>query len=451
MATRTTAKQGATAGTAALAINGGLKACPSFEAPREPKVGVDEFMALARRFGFAPEALERIRNVVSNTDLPPAGPNLARYWTADPKPPAGEVYEAAVKAKFGVKYALPVSCGTAALHAALVGIGVGPGKEVIVPAVGFLATSMAVAFTGGTPVFTDIDTSFQMDPTKLEKLITPRTVAVVPTHHWGGVCDLAPILQVARQHNLKVIEDCAQSPGGKYQGRYVGTWGDFGCFSISAYKLIGGGESGLLVANDQRLFERACQLAEAGGLWRPDRFGPPRYEGELFPGLNYRLSDLEAAINVVQLGKMDDYVRRHNAVRRAILQDLKTYREIEPEKSNDREGEPGYIMRFFAATPELGQQVAAALTAEGVGASCRGCNPKPDWHIYHYMFPLAGQHADRIKRGLCPVADDLWERVVMIGLDQWLTPNDCRQVAAAINKVLGAYCTADSAAKKWLG
>jgi len=108
------------------------------------------------------------------------------------------------------------------------------------------------------------------------------------------------------------------------------------------------------------------------------------------------------------------------------------------------------MMRFFAATPELGQQIAAALTAEGVGASCRGRNPKPDWHIYHGMFPLAGQHAERIRRGLCPVADDLWERVVMLGLDQYWTPADCRQVAGAINKVLAAYCTADPAAPKWL-
>ena len=431
-----------------LAIDGGPKACAGFAGKVEPKIGVDDFLAIAKRFGFSEPAMKRIRAAVDDADLPVGGPTLSRFYTTNPKPAAGEVYQEAAKKKFGVKYAIPVSSGTGALHAAYVGVGVGPGTEVICPAVGFLATSMAVCLAGGTPVFCDIDTSMQLDPSKVEASITKRTVAVVPTHHWGGVADLDPIVAVARRHKIKVVEDCAQAPGGKYKGRYVGTVGDAGCFSISAYKLIGASESGLLLTNDLRTYERAYQLAEAGGLWRPNRFAAPRYEGELFPGTNYRMSELEAAVDLVQLGKMDGIIRRNNAAKRTVLKGLNPYREIEPEKSNDREGEPGYVLRFFPQTPELGQKIAAALAAEGVGAFCRGRNPGPDWHIYHDMFPVTLQLG--IKRGVCPVADGLWERVVSVGIDQWWTTADCRNVAKAINKVLSAYCTEDPKAKKWL-
>jgi dTDP-4-amino-4,6-dideoxygalactose transaminase len=432
---------------ARLAMEGGPKACAQFEAAGEPKIGVEEFFSIAQRFGFSDAALQRLRAAVTNADLPPGGPMLGRYH-GSPAPTCGERYEAAAKAKFGVKYALPVSSGTGALHAAFVAVGVGPGTEVIVPATGFIATSAAVCLAGGRPVFCDVDRSMQMDPTKIEALITPRTVALAPTHHWGGVCDMDPIMAIARRHKLKVVEDCAQSPGGKYRGRYVGTFGDVGCFSISCYKIIGGGESGLVLTNDQRLYERAAQLAEGGGLWRgADRFAPPRYDGELFVGTNYRMSELEAAVDLVQLGKLDDVVRRYNTVRRQIVAGLQTFREIEPETNNDPAGAPGYQLRFYPQTIALAAKIARALQAEGIHALCRGANPQPDWHIYHEMFPVTLQHP--APRGQCPVADDLWERGVVLCLDQWYTPNDCRQIAQGMNKVFAAYGTPDPKANTW--
>jgi 8-amino-3,8-dideoxy-alpha-D-manno-octulosonate transaminase len=112
------------------------------------------------------------------------------------------------------------------------------------------------------------------------------------------------------------------------KNRYVGTLGDAGCFSISAYKIVGGGEGGLMLTNDPRVWERANQLAECGGLWRPDRFAPPRYDNEIFCGTNYRMSELEAAVDVVQLGRLPATVRRSNAVKLRILKQLKTFREI---------------------------------------------------------------------------------------------------------------------------
>ena len=297
-------------------------------------------MSVAERFGFSRAVLDRIRAAISDEDLG-IGPNLARYVTAAPPKTKGEALEKLARETFGVSYALGVSSGTAALHCAFVAAGVGPGTEVICPAIGFYATAGAVVQSKAIPVFCDVDASLGMDPTKVEDLITPRTVAIAPTHVMGSVCDLDPILEIAREHRLKVIEDCAQSPGARYKGRYVGTYGDLGCFSISAYKIIGGGEAGLVLTRDERLWQRVYQVAECGGLWRPDRFAAPRYEGELFSGTNYRLSELESAVDVIQLGKMPDVVRRYHTVKMSVLRELKSFREIAPQKLNDPEGRSG--------------------------------------------------------------------------------------------------------------
>jgi 8-amino-3,8-dideoxy-alpha-D-manno-octulosonate transaminase len=450
-----------------LALQGGLKAVSHLEGKGRPKIGVEEFMALARRFGFSARTLERIRAAASAEDMG-AGPFLANYY-ANLKETCVQAFERVARETFGAKYAIGVSSGTAALHAAFVAAGVGPGKEVICPAIGFFATAAAVVTAKGVPIFCDVDESLHMDPRKIERLITPRTAAIAPTHVQGGVCDMGAIMRIARRHRLKVIEDCAQSCGGRFKGRWVGTFGDLGCFSISAYKIVGGGEGGLVITNSKRLWERASQLAECGGLWRPVRFAPPRYKGELFCGTNYRMSEIEAAVDAVQLRKMPAAVRRFRAVKTRVLKRLKTYREIAPQRLNDPAGEVGYTLRFFPQTLELAEQISRALNAEGISCWARGRNAAPDWHQYSFMFPVTlkcgttqedcpfqcpvyRRAGGRVQyaRGDCPVADDLFDRVVTVSLNQWYTAGDCRRIAAGINKVLSAYCTQDPRAPEWL-
>ena len=434
-----------------LAINGGPTAMTEMTGKPQPKIGVEEFLSIAERFSFTPDAIARIRAAVSDDDFLGGGPYLARYYSNFPGGTMGDRFENAAKEKFGSKYALAVSSGTAALHAAFVAVGVGPGKEVICPAIGFMATAAAVAHAGGTPVFCDVDTSIGIDPTKIEALITERTVAIAPTHCMGSIADVGAVVEIARRHGLAVIEDCAQAPGGHYRGKYVGTTGDIGCFSISAYKIIGGGEAGMVITNNERYYERACQLAECGGLWRPDRFGPERYEGELFAGTNYRLSEMESAINVVQMRKLDGVVSRNHNVKMRVLGQLKTYREITPQKLNDPEGEVGYLLRFFPENPELSAKIATALKAEGIGCGTRGADSALDWHIYCDMLPLTKtSSAAHCDRGSCPVAESIWAREVLVNLNQWYSPEDCDAIANGINKVLSAYCTEDPAATKWV-
>jgi len=450
-----------------LAVWGGPKALAHVEGRPRPKIGVQEFLSIAERFGFSGAALDRICAAISDEDLGP-GPFLARYGTSLPEETKGAAFEQLARETFGARYAIGVSSGTAALHCAFVAAGVGPGTEVICPAIGFYATAAMVVQSKGIPIFCDVDTSLSMDPKKIEALITPRTVAIAPTHVMGSVCDMGSILELARRYDLKVIEDCAQSPGGKYRGRHIGTWGDVGCFSISCYKIVGGGEGGLVLTDDERLWERAYQFAECGGLWRPERFAPPRYEGELFSGTNYRMSELEAAVDVVQLRRMPQVVQRYHVVKMRILAQLKTYREIVPQKLNDLEGEIGYLLRFFPETTELGRAIVEALNAEGISCSMRGRDAPPDWHVYSGMFPIMLQcgatedncpfecplyqeRGGRVDyaRSNCPVADDLFDRNVSVRLDQWYTEADCQSVAYGINKVLSAFCREDPGAVGW--
>jgi len=300
-----------------LGLQGGMKAVGAIEGRGEPKIGVAEFLSVAERFGFNRDELKRIRAIAEKREWD-TGPFLANYYSGL-KESKVQAFERVARDVFGVRYAIGMSSGTGALHAAFVAVGVGPGTEVICPAVGFVATAAAVVQAGGIPIFCDIDASMSMDPAKIESLITPRTVALAPTCVMGSVPDMRRIMAVARKHKLKVVEDCAQSCGSKYKGRYLGTFGDVGCFSISAYKTVGAGEGGLLLTNKKRLWERASQLAEAGGLWRTVRFAAPRYDGEIFCGTNYRMSELEAAVDVVQLKRMSATNRRFNTVKRRIV------------------------------------------------------------------------------------------------------------------------------------
>lgn len=439
-----------------LALEGGDPAVPAIEGRGEPKIGPEEFMAVADRFGLSKEALERIRAAVEAEDWG-SGPFLGGYRSSVDETKL-QALERLARDLFGVRHARGVSSGTGALHAAFVAVGVGPGTEVLCPAIGSYAAASAVVLAGGVPVFCDVDTSLHMDPAKVRPLLNGRTVAVAVTHVQGGVADMAPLAEIAAQEGLALVEDCAQSAGARYRGRCVGTIGDAGCLSLSAFQNFGGGEGGLLLTDGDLIFERASQLADAGGFWRPDRFAPPRYPGELFCGTNYRMSELEAAVDAVQLLKVPATARRFNAVKRRITERLGRYREIVPQAINDPEGEVGSTLSFFPESAVLARRIVAALAAEGVPARTREPGV-PDWNIYHEMYPVAlkgaptgdgcAYHCPRYRerggyveyrKGDCPVADDLFERTVTVPLGQWWTEADCWNIAAGLEKVLAEYC-----------
>jgi len=210
----------------------------------------------------------------------------------------------------GCKFGVAVCNGTVALHLALVALGLGKGDEVIVPDFTMIATAFAVCYTGATPVFVDADPkTWNIDVSKIEEKITPRTKAIIPVHLFGLMCDMDAINAIARKHGLKVLEDAAEAHGAEYKGRRAGSCSDVAAFSFFANKNITTGEGGMVVTNDQSLYDR---LRYHKNVCFPLE-GPRNYLHNDI-GFNYRMSNLVAAIGLAQVEKADEYraMRIHN-------------------------------------------------------------------------------------------------------------------------------------------
>jgi len=204
--------------------------------------------------------------------------------------------------KIGVPHALAVSTGTAALICGLIAIGVEPGDEVIVPGYTFIATAMAPLNIGAVPVLAEVDAGLMLDPTDVARKITPRTKAIIPVHMSGHVVNLEPILRLAREKGIKVLEDCCQCDGGSYRGLRVGSHGDAGAFSFNFFKILSCGEGGAVVTRELANYQRARIYHDSGTGWRSDAkdlFVP------LFAGVNYRMDEVRAAMMRVQLGRLE--------------------------------------------------------------------------------------------------------------------------------------------------
>ena len=223
----------------------------------------------------------------------------------------------------GTRHAVATSSGTTALHLAMLAAGIGPGDEVIVPTLTFIATANAVTYTGAKPVFVDSEEeTWNLDPVLVEKAITSRTKAIIPVHLYGHPADMEPLLDLARRHGLAVIEDAAEAHGARWRGRRVGGLGDIGIFSFYGNKIVTTGEGGMLVTNDPDLADRARVLRDHG--MRPER----RYWHPVL-GYNYRLTNLQAAVGVAQMENIgpiletrrklaDGYIRAMAGVRGLI-------------------------------------------------------------------------------------------------------------------------------------
>lgn len=232
--------------------------------------------------------------------------NLSQYlgaWTDDffGGPMVRKLEEAWCKA-LDIQYAVSVNSNTSGLFAAIGTLGIGPGDEVIVSPYTMSASAIAPVVYGGVPVFADIDPdTFCLDPKSIEARITPRTKAIIIVHIFGHPADMDAIMAIAKKHNLKVIEDCAQAPMGKYKGKYVGTIGDIGVFSLNYHKHIHTGEGGIIITNNTNLAERlqlirnhAENVVEAKGVTDITNM----------IGYNYRMTEIEAAIGIEQLKKL---------------------------------------------------------------------------------------------------------------------------------------------------
>lgn len=197
----------------------------------------------------------------------------------------------------GVKYAISTTNGTAALHLALVAAGIGPGDEVIVPSLTFVATANTVSYTGAKPVFVDSELeTWNIDPEKIKEKINRRTRAIIPVHLYGHPTNMSPILTIARKYNLLVIEDAAESHGALYKGKMTGSLGNAGCFSFFGNKIITTGEGGMITTNN-KAFVETVRIFRDHGSSRKRRYYHPKL------GFNYRMTNLQAALGLAQLKK----------------------------------------------------------------------------------------------------------------------------------------------------
>ena len=229
------------------------------------------------------------------------------WWSMGPRV---EEFEREFAAFCGAAHGIAVANGTGALHLALLAVGCGPGDEVVVPSLNFVAAANTIKHTGAEPVFCDIvgPEELNLDPADVEAAVTPRTKALVVLHYAGYPCDMAAIDEVAERHNLVVVEDAAHAPGASLNGRMCGTLGGVGCFSFFANKNLPVGEGGLMVTDDDELAARLRLLRSHGMTtltWDRHRGHASTYDVVL-PGFNYRLDEVRAAIGLVQLGRLPE-------------------------------------------------------------------------------------------------------------------------------------------------
>lgn len=254
--------------------------------------------------------IQAVRDCMESGWISSAGPEISKFASS-------------FSQEIGVKYGLPVSTGTAALHLALLTLGIKPGDEVILPALTFVSPASMVKTVGAEPVFADLaPDSFTVNPAEIEKKITPRTKAIIAVHLYGYPVDLQPILNIAKKYSLQLIEDCAEALGATYQEKIVGSFGDIACFSFYANKFITTGEGGMLTTNSAKLYYLAQLLCDHG-MTKEKRY----YHKKV--GFNYRLTAMQAALGISQLEKIDKILLIREKILKKYSDGLKDIPQIE--------------------------------------------------------------------------------------------------------------------------
>jgi perosamine synthetase len=344
-------------------------------------------------------------------------------------------FERAWAERVSAKHAVVVNSGTAALHLATFAADMGSGDEVIVTPLTFAASANCVLYQGGEPVFADVQPdTLNIDPRAVEAAVTPRTRAVIAVDYSGQPADLDELRAIAGRHGLILIEDAAHAIGATYQGRPVGAISDLTTFSTHPVKHVTTGEGGLVTTDDERWAERMRwfrnhgistdhhQRAEKGGWF---------YEMVAL-GFNYRLPDVNCALGLSQLGKLDSGLARRRQIAARYGQTFSELAAVRPLTVRPDREPAWHIYPILLETAHLRVdrgQVFAALRAENIGVNVH--------YIPVYWHPYYAQLGYR--RGLCPVAEDAYERLITLPLFPAMTDQDVADVINAVSKVMEAY------------
>ncbi len=326
-------------------------------------------------------------------------------------------FEAAFAAFCHTNYCVGVGNGLDALMLSLKALGIGAGDEVIVPSNTFIATALAVTYVGATPVFVEPDIrTYNIDPARIQEKITEKTKAIMPVHLYGQPCDMAPILAIAKKHNLFVVEDCAQAHGATYQGKVVGSFGDAAGFSFYPGKNLGAlGDAGAAVTNDKALAEKIRALGNYGSDYKYHH---------IYQGSNSRLDEMQAAFLSAKLPLMPKISRNRRAAAKRYLEGITNPNIILPYVLPGTEP----VWHIFAVRCEKRDALAAFLAEKGIITN------------QHYPIPmhLQGCYADLgIPKGALPIAEEISATELSLPMYYGMTEDEIGYVIDAVNAFRG--------------
>ena len=387
---------------------------------------------------FGQEEREQVGDVLETGVLFRYGFDGARkdHWKA-------KTFETELAQRLGVSYAHLCASGTAALGTAMAACGVGAGDEVIVPPFTFVATVEAVLMAGAVPVFAEIDETLCLSPEAVEAALTPATKAVIPVHMCGSMARIDELKQLCDSKGLILLEDACQSVGATYQGDALGSFGKAGCFSFDPVKTITCGEGGAVITNDKDIYLAADAYADHGH----DHIGTDRgAEDHLIIGTNYRISELNAAVGLAQLRKLDwilDTQRRNKAVIKEAITGVSgvAFRQLP-----DPAGDSATFLTFFMPDLDKARQAVAALSAAGVD----GCFHWFDnnwhyirkWNHFHSLKASARLAVEALpnspdySRIHLPQSDAIMQRAISMQIKLGWTPEQLEERAKTTAKVL---------------
>ncbi len=331
-----------------------------------------------------------------------------------------ERFEKRYAKSLGVKHVCMTSSGTTALTAALAGLGIGPGDEVLVPACTYMASLVSVLGAGAIPVVVDIDETITIDPRAVEDAVGPRTRAVMPVHMWGLACDMKAIMRVARRHKLLVVEDACQAVGGAYEGRMLGSIGHAAGFSFNYYKNMTCGEGGAVVTNNAEVAQRArCMVDCCSFYWKGRKrdFVP-------FTSNGSRASEIEGAMMNAQLDRIGPMVRALRRQKKRILRET-AGTGLKAAPSNSLDHECGSHVMYALPTEEQADRFAALAGGTVCGKTGRHVYTEWDPIFAHqgshhpalnpYKLPQNRRCRKKYTKGMCARSLDILSRTVVIG------------------------------------
>ncbi len=380
---------------------------------------------------FTTEEADAVRNVVLS--------NQVNYWTGT----ECRSFEEEFAAWCGTQHAVALSNGTLALDVALKALGIGPGDEVVVTPRTFMASVSCVVNAGATPVFADVESeSGNLSAATIAKVLTPRTRAVICVHLAGWPCDMDPIMALAEQHDLKVIEDCAQAHGARYNGRSVGSIGHVGAWSFCQDKIMTtAGEGGMVTTNDETLWRAMWAYKDHGKSYAAvyERTHPPGFRWVIDSfGTNWRMLEVQAAVGRIQLRRMRDWTVQRTANAQAIWAACRGLAAVRVPDFVATNSVHAHYKCYVYVRPELlspdwsRDRIVAALHAKGVPCFQGSCS-----EVYlEKAFDATGwRPAERL-----PVARELGEASLMLLVHPTLTSDEVDKTCAALKEVLGQAC-----------